>query len=163
VCTSLMMRAERLMGLYSGPKSTRVRTCPRRMDTACPRGCSWGEIRGIVFAAASVHKTAETAPSLFPIWLPLCPRWVAPPRGKPWRRTGGHTEGTPPARSRTMGNTTDKIKEGIKNTAGAVKRGAEKAKDAAVRGVDKSKDAAVRTAEKVKDKTERAAEKVKDA
>ena len=36
-----------------------------------------------------------------------------------------------------MGNTTDKIKEGIKDTAGAVKRGAEKAKDAAVRGVDK--------------------------
>jgi hypothetical protein len=40
-----------------------------------------------------------------------------------------------------MGNTTDKIKKGIKDTAGAVKRGAEKAKDAAVRGVDKSKDA----------------------
>ena len=32
-----------------------------------------------------------------------------------------------------MGNTTDKIKKGIKATAGAVKRGAEKAKDAAVR------------------------------
>ena len=48
-----------------------------------------------------------------------------------------------------MGNTTNKIKEGIKDTARAVKRGAEKAKDAAVRGVDKSKDAAARTAEKV--------------
>ena len=29
-----------------------------------------------------------------------------------------------------MGNTTDKIKKGIKDTAGAVKRGAEKVKDA---------------------------------
>src|SRR3981189_207696 len=66
-------------------------------------------------------------------------------------------------RSTIMGNTTDKIKKGIKATAGAVKRGAEKAKDAAVRGVDKSKDAAVRTAEKVKDTTDRAPEKVKEA
>ena len=60
-----------------------------------------------------------------------------------------------------MGNTTDKIKEGIKDTAGAVKRGAEKAKDAAVRGVDKED--APRGVPKVKDKTDRAAEKVKEA
>ena len=61
----------------------------------------------------------------------------------------GTTEGTNTARSKAMGNMTEKLKEGIKDTAGAVKRGAEKVKDAAVRGVDKSKNAAVRTAEKV--------------
>jgi len=75
----------------------------------------------------------------------------------------GTTEGTNTARSKAMGNITDKLKEGIKDTTGAVKRGGEKVKDAAVRGVDKSKNAAVRTAEKVKDKTDRAVEKVKDA
>jgi hypothetical protein len=80
-----------------------------------------------------------------------------------WRRAVGHTDGINTARSTIMGNTTDKIKEGIKDTARAVKRGAEKVKDAAVRGVDKSKDAAARGAEKVKDKTDRAAEKVKEA
>ena len=84
-------------------------------------------------------------------------------QGTAWRRTVGHTDGITTVRSTIMGNTTDKIKKGIKDTAGAVKRGAEKAKDAAVRGVDKSKDAAARTAEKVQDTTDHAAEKVKEA
>src|SRR2546430_819864 len=58
-------------------------------------------------------------------------------------------------RSATMGNTTDKMKKGIKDAAGAVKRGADKGKDAAVRAVDKGKDAAARGAEQVQDKTDR--------
>ena len=58
-----------------------------------------------------------------------------------------------------MGNTTDKIKKGIKDGASAVKRGAEKGTNAAGRGVDKAKGAASRGAEKVRDKTDRAAEK----
>ena len=38
-----------------------------------------------------------------------------------------------------MGNTTDKMKKGIKDAAGAVKHAVEKGKDAAVRAVDKGK------------------------
>jgi hypothetical protein len=66
-------------------------------------------------------------------------------------------------RGTTMGNTTTKIKKGIKDAAGAVKRTAEKGKDAAVQAVDKGKDAAARAAEKVQKHTDRAAERVKDA
>jgi hypothetical protein len=43
-----------------------------------------------------------------------------------------------------MGNTTEKIKKGIKDAAGTAKHAAEKGKDAAVEAVDKSKDTAAR-------------------
>jgi hypothetical protein len=74
---SLILRAERLIGLHIRQRCTRVRTCPRRMDTLCPLWCSWGQTRGIVFAAASVYKTAEIVPPLFPVWLSPCMPWEA--------------------------------------------------------------------------------------
>jgi hypothetical protein len=66
-------------------------------------------------------------------------------------------------RSTPMGNTTEKMKQGIKKAAGTVKEAAEQGKDAATQAVDKGKDTAARGAEKVQKKTDRAAEKVKDA
>jgi hypothetical protein len=76
----------------------------------------------------------------FSVWPPPCTLSLMR-SAQAWRRAVGNTDGTDTARSESMGNMTEKIKEGIKDTAGAVKRGAEK----------------------VKDKTDRAAEKVKDA
>ena len=57
---------------------------------------------------------------------------------------GDTSAGTSTVRSTTMGNTTNKIKKGMKDTAGAVKHAAEKSKDAAVRAVEKGKAAAAR-------------------
>jgi uncharacterized protein YjbJ (UPF0337 family) len=45
------------------------------------------------------------------------------------------------AKSRAMGNTTDKIKEGIRDTTGAVKQGTEKVKNKTDRAAGKVKDA----------------------
>jgi hypothetical protein len=83
------------------------------------------------------------------------------------RRHGvGHScniDGTKTVRSTAMGNTTDKMKKGVKDAASTVKKGVEKGKDAAVRAVDKGKAAAARGADKVQDSTDRAAHKVKHA
>src|ERR687885_1379239 len=88
-----------------------------------------------------------------------------PPRSCSVRTAGG--AGTPgsthTARSTPMGNTTEKVKQGIKKAAGTVKEAADKGKDAATRAVDKGKDTAARGAEKVQKHTDRVAEKVKEA
>ena len=76
---------------------------------------------------------------------------------------GCHSGGTRTVRSTAVGNTTDKMKKGIKDAAGAVKHAVEKGKDAAVRAVDKGEAAAARGVNKVKDKTDRAADKIKHA
>src|SRR4029434_978869 len=137
------MRVGRLIGPHSEPRPTRPWPVPAAWRHLARFVSPWGE-PWCRFCCEASTKDVPAGTVAFSRVARSMHALTGAAHRTAWGRAVGHTDGIHTARSRSMGNMTDKIKKGIKDTAGAVKRGAAKAKDAAVRGVDKSKDTAAR-------------------